>query len=650
MKQKSEFDFSSQRTVSPYLFGTNLEHTRSCVHMGISAQMLQNRKFAGKPERNGAAHEWYPIGERTYLNLANGPEEFMGIGKVYTGHGDGYHMKREHECNAQIISDFYGQEANGIGQHGLTVQQNREYEFRIAAAVYQDTVFCAALTSRNGGRIYAQGEICLKKSGEVYQTASISLQPDCDDTDADLRITFSGKGTVLLGAVSLMPQDHFHGMRRDVIALLKEAGIRLLRWPGGNFAGEYNWKDGLLPADMRAPFESYMGIETQPHSMGYDFHEINTDDFIALCREIDAEPFITINPAWNTPEESAQWVEYCNGDETTEYGRLRMERGYAEPYRVRFWSLGNEFGYGHMEGDNTAGGYCRVVSEHAERMLQVSSDLRLCSSGPYPNAEWADQAARPLKPLASLVSLHHYTRFPDFLDVTRRKEDYDACIADVETGDRALLYQLRDQLKDDSIRISFDEWNTWYAWYRPGSVCDGIFAACMFHMLIAEAEAAGMELACHFEAVNEGVIRVEPTRARLTPMGQIFALMKQHAGGTLCCAERDVIATEKDGRATVTLVNRSYDETRCFTLPIIGEVETIRWYGADEVVPWSDFTIREMEMQDTGKTDSDCGKAEQEKETKKLQEEAFVQRISDELQISLPEHSVMLVQMKKSVN
>ena len=138
-------------------------------------------------------------------------------------------------------------------------------------------------------------------------------------------------------------------MRKDVVECMRQLGIKILRWPGGNFSGEYNWKDGLLPADMRSPFESYLGIETQPHTFGYDFHEINTDDFCAVCREIGAEPFITINPVWNTPEESGQWVEYCKGDGNTEYGKLRIERGFKEPYNVQFWSLGNEFGYGHMD-------------------------------------------------------------------------------------------------------------------------------------------------------------------------------------------------------------------------------------------------------------------------------------------------------------
>ena len=151
--------------------------------------------------------------------------------------------------------------------------------------------------------------------------------------------------------------------------------------------------DGLLPADMRAPFQSYLGLETQPHTMGYDFSEMNTDDFIALCREIGAEPFITINPCWNTPDENAAWVEYCNGDVSTPYGKLRANRGHQEPYNVQFWSLGNEFGYGHMEGDNTPAGYCQIALENGKKMLEASPGLSLCSSGPYPNKEWAEFSA-----------------------------------------------------------------------------------------------------------------------------------------------------------------------------------------------------------------------------------------------------------------
>lgn len=77
-------------------------------------------------------------------------------------------------------------------------------------------------------------------------------------------------------------------------------------------------------------------------------------------------------------------MEYCNGDSSTMYGCLRAERGHPKPYGVQFWSLGNEFDYGHMEGDNTPGGYCQTALENGRKMLEVSPNLSLCSSGPTP--------------------------------------------------------------------------------------------------------------------------------------------------------------------------------------------------------------------------------------------------------------------------
>lgn len=416
-----------------------------------------------------------------------------------------------------------------------------------------------------------------------------------------------------------MPVKNFHGMRVDVVELLREIGVRLLRWPGGNFAGEYNWKDGLLPVDMRAPFESYMGLETQAHSLGYDFSEINTDDFVALCREIGAEPFITINPTWNTKEECVQWVEYCNGDAGTEYGRLRIERGYEEPYNVKFWSLGNEFGYGHMEGDNTPQGYGRMGLEFGKKMLEAFPDLTLCSSGPYPNTDWVEHAAKPLAGIAPLVSLHTYITQPIFVEAEKYEEEYYTCIDKVDSQARALVRRQRKELNDDSLRISFDEWNVWYGWYRPKSVNDGIFTASMFHMLIEEAEPCGMDVACHFEAVNEGAIRVEWDKAFLTPSGQMFSVMKNHIGGRLCFAAKDAVATEKEDSLTITLINRSYDGNKKFTLPEYGKTVVSTLYEAESVLPYSDFRIKDVDLTAT----------------------------EDGYEVILPKHSVMLIRMKK---
>lgn len=583
-------DHGINEIVSPLLFGTNIEHTRSCVYQGLSAQMLRNRKFVGKPTANsGHAMEWYPIGEKA----------LFVFDKAYTRHHELYHMRRSHERNAQRIVNVNDGHLCGIGQHELHLQEDRSYEFRMVVRTSAPVVITAALTSRFGRQTYASCQF--ETASTEWSVLETNLPCSANDSDADLRITFDRKASVCLGAVSLMPAGHFHGMRTEVVTCLKQAGVRLLRWPGGNFAGEYNWLDGLLPADMRSPFASYLGIETQPSSLGYDFHEINTDDFIALCREIDAEPFITINPSWNTPEECAAWVEYCNGDDSTPYGRIRAECGHAEPYGVKRWSLGNEFGYGHMEGENTPEGYCRHAKKYAEAMLNVTPDLQLCSSGHYPNAEWAAKSAAPLAQVAGLVSQHFYAHEPKYPDAVDFRPEYEACIADVETL-RNEIIQNRGDLSEN-IKISMDEWNVWYAWYRPSSVTDGIFAALTLHMLFTEAQSCGIEQACHFEAINEGILEVKPDHAYLTAQGQAFTVMKHHLDGQVRYKGMNAFATAKQNTLTITAVNESYDQPREIRIPHNGQVLETYVLTSDAVIPPSFFHKEKTEL---SKTDDGC--------------------------------------------
>lgn len=284
----------------------------------------------------------------------------------------------------------------------------------------------------------------------------------------------------------------------------------------------------------------------------------------------------------------------CNGDETTTYGKLRAENGHPEPYNVQFWSLGNEMGYGHMEGTNTADAYARAVREHAVKMLEVSPDLTLCSSGPYPNQEWADYSAKALSDLAATVSLHHYAGMPQFMDPAKRKEEYEGFIRKVDTEFQPRIRILREQLGDSKVKISYDEWNAWYAWYRGGSVTEGIMAAAFRNMLFRNADKYGVMMACHFESVNEGAIQVHPDSVKLTPTGQVFAAMKVHANGMLCALEEDVTATCKHGVVTTTLLNRSFDQPKKFTIQNCGSVISAKLYSADDVVPGTVFAVTDL--------------------------------------------------------
>ncbi len=589
METVIQIDTKGVRELSPYVFGHNLEHTRAAVNGGLSAQMLRNRKFAGKPARNcGFAAEWKGVGDRAFFQLL--------WEEAYTRHIGCEKMFRRNEMQSQSVQNVHGGLC-GISQDGLVIRAGTAYELRAVTKCSAPETLAAELTDREGETVYARQELNLCPGD--WQTSSFTLKPTKDDDESVIHFVFSERAEVLFGAVSMLPEGHFHGMRQDVVNCLKEIGPTIIRWPGGNFAGEYRWKDGLLPSDMRAPLEAAMEDETQPYTHGYDYHEISTDDFVALCREVGAEPFLTINLVWNSPRDSADWVEYCNAPADTEYGRKRAENGHPEPYSVRFWSLGNEMGYSHMEGPLRPEDYAALASEHIREMKSADAGIRLFSSGPYPNEEWAANSAAALADSVKDISLHHYSNVRmDYTSPEKTAETYRKIVAEADKSLRVAkdMRACLDRTGKD-LNISFDEWNFWYAWNRPSCVGEGIFTAKMLHILLKASGELDMPVCCYFQPVGEGAILITPTDAGLTANGQMFAMMKAHCGGRLCPTESEdgaALATVKGGVLNLTLINDSYDQDRAFRFAECGEVMDAILYSSKEAVPHTRFSVSEL--------------------------------------------------------
>jgi len=598
----------STEYLSPFVFGHNLEHTRSAVNHGLSAQMLRNRKFAGKPSRNeGIADQWFGIGgDKTFYMLTEV--------NTYTKHICLPKMVRTNELRSQIIENMADGHTAGIGQRELYLSNGTEYKLRTVTIVTKPIKLKIEFTDRSGEKVYATHQLSLQPDND-WVVNEFEMKSMAKDTDACVRYTFSEKGELKFGALSMMPKDNFHGMRSDVVANLKAIGPRLLRWPGGNFAGEYRWKDGLLPADERGPLYAYDPIETQPHTYGYDFHEISTDDFIALCREVGAEPLITINPVWGSPKESAEWVEYCNGPADSPYGRKRAERGHIEPYNVKFWSLGNEMGYGHMEGPKRASEYAKMAGAHADSMLVVTPDLNLFNSGPYPNDNWAQNSAAVLADKAKYVSVHeyacpgagftssgyHYTNEEDI------RKTYEAIIGNTTNFyNRAInMRKCLDKTGKTDLMISFDEWNQWHAWYRPSCVGEGIFAIRTLHMFMSLSNKLNMPVVCYFQPVGEGAIIIYPETSRLTANGQMFQIAKEHQDGRICKIDGNddfsTMATVKSDTLTVTLVNAEYDKERIFSFNLKGDLLSSNLYCSDDIRPYTYFEKVQLPVNQTKK-------------------------------------------------
>ncbi|MEM3712394.1 MAG: alpha-L-arabinofuranosidase C-terminal domain-containing protein [Thermoproteota archaeon] len=288
-------------------------------------------------------------------------------------------------------------------------------------------------------------------------------------------------GGVWVGENSPLP--NLRGLRLDVLEATRAIKPPIIRWPGGNFASGYHWKDGIGPGDKRP-------IRTNPAWGGLEPNKFGTDEFIDFCREVGAEPLIVVNMGSGTAQEAAEWVEYCNGDISTTYGRLRAENGHPEPYNVKYWMLGNEmygeWQIGHMDADT----YAKAAVDFAKAMRKVDSSIKLIAVGWFGTSSeslyWNKRILEVAGDYIDYLSLHTYCWKP-------RYDDYYTIVNypfSVEEDLKKVVDLINSVIKDKpkkSIKIALTEWGVWYENATAGltqsvRLCDGLLAAGMFHV------------------------------------------------------------------------------------------------------------------------------------------------------------------------
>lgn len=568
--------------IEPNIFSHNLEHTRSCMFHGLSAQLIRNRKFAGKPAAcSGEAAEWYRIGNKhAYYTL----DRFDS----YTHHTKEWAsgvLQRRNECNSQVIQNPVADEETGIGQNNLILIKNKKYEIRVVVKTNSDNVFKLKirLTNSKHTENYAQAIICPPQ--HTWFKYVFDFVATSNDDNACFEIVTLDKGEMKIGAVSLLPTDNVMGLRSDVIENLKEIGPSVLRWPGGNFAGEYYWKDGLLDVDERGPSKSVREMETQPYTYGFDFHEMAIDDFISLCHIVGAQPYLTINLGRDSAQECAEFVEYCNGDLNTTWGAIRASRGHPDPYNVKYWSLGNELGLGHMEGPNSPAAYVKAISVYSKVMKAVDPDIVLFSSGAYnpehDYSEWIRLLPQIRDDGIKFISFHNYVPRifeggADFVTENGLSKTYSTiteapqhCLEAVE-----LLRNRMNEVDCSNVAISYDEWNLYFTWYHDPGVIEGIYTALMLRQFCINCERLNIPMVMYFQPINEGAIVVHPEYSELSANGQVMALMKAHKGNILLDCETcdpDLLClasfNENSSKTIITVINKSYYSSKEVKIP-----------------------------------------------------------------------------------
>ncbi|MBO0786779.1 MAG: alpha-N-arabinofuranosidase [Actinobacteria bacterium] len=242
------------------------------------------------------------------------------------------------------------------------------------------------------------------------------------------------------------------GFRKDVLALLRDLRVGVLRWPGGNFVSNYHWADGIGPAGgrPRRPELAWGGEES---------NRFGTDEFISYCGELGTEPYICLNMGTGTLDEALAWVEYCNGTGETAWARRRRENGHPEPYRVRYWGLGNEM-YGDWQvGALSADEYVRTATRWARAIKMLDPDALLVGCGMNGWSEWDRVVTDGLVPLVDLYSLHIYTGSDDYWTNVLQPHQAERAIRCARAQIERAAYAKKVAR---APRIAYDEWNVWF--------------------------------------------------------------------------------------------------------------------------------------------------------------------------------------------
>jgi alpha-L-arabinofuranosidase len=248
------------------------------------------------------------------------------------------------------------------------------------------------------------------------------------------------------------PLSDASGFRTDVLALLRDLRVGVLRWPGGNFASNYHWQDGVGPREAR-PRRTDLAWSLE------ESNRFGTDEFLAYCAELGSDPFICLNMGTGSLEEALAWIEYCNGAGQTAWAHQRRANGHADPYRVRYWALGNEL-YGRWQvGGMSAEEYVATAAKWARAIRRLDPEAVLVSCGNNGWSDWDQTVINGLAPLVDLHSVHIYTGVGEYWPNVLSAHMAERAIRAASAMISRVAYVKR---LESPPRIAYDEWNIWY--------------------------------------------------------------------------------------------------------------------------------------------------------------------------------------------
>ncbi|TDC22985.1 alpha-N-arabinofuranosidase [Streptomyces sp. 8K308] len=413
-------------------------------------------------------------------------------------------------------------------------------------------------------------------------------------------------GGFYVGEDSPIPNEG--GIRLDVVEALRALDIPNLRWPGGCFADEYHWRDGIGPKEGRPRMVNthWGNVEENNH--------FGTHEFMALCELLGAEPYISGNIGSGTVQEMSEWVEYLTRDGDSPMVRLRKENGREEPWRVRFWGLGNEtWGCGgNMRAEyyaDLARQYATYCRDHGDNKL-----YRIASGAADDDYAWTETLMKQIscfgceatpKNFFQGLSFHYYTlagpweakgSATDF-----GVEDYYRTMVAARRVDRLIAgHSAVMDCYDPGRRVGLvlDEWGTWWDvepgtnpgfLYQQNTLRDALVASTHFDVFHRHADRLVMANIAQTVNVLQAMVLTDGERLVKTPTYHVFEMNKRHQDATSLAVHLrtagtrrpvgdgeletlSVSASVRDGEVLVSLTNLDAEQATEITLDLRGGV------------------------------------------------------------------------------
>lgn len=378
------------------------------------------------------------------------------------------------------------------------------------------------------------------------------------------------------------PIPNTNGIRNDVVKALKQIKLPVLRWPGGCFADEYHWKDGIGPREGRKRMiNTHWGGVVENNHFG-------THEFMELCRQLECEPYINGNVGSGTVQEMSEWVEYLTFDGESPMSGLRRTNGREEPWKVTYFGVGNE-NWGC--GGNMRPEYYADLYRRYQTYVRNYGDNKIHRIACGPNSDdynWMEVLMREASRYMDAITLHYYTLPRDSWQekgaATGFEEDEwfvtlkKALRMDELITKHSTIMDRYDPEK--RIGLIVDEWGTWYDvepgtnpgfLYQQNTIRDALVAGLTLHIFHDHCDRVSMANIAQTINVLQAVILTEGEKMLLTPTYHVFEMFKVHQdaelldlkleAGRYCSGDEEIPAVsasasrDAEGRIHLSLCN-----------------------------------------------------------------------------------------------